>query len=180
MSILDPEWQEGSAVGIAPWDIPANTDGGPRRGSLADYGGALIEDEDPKPPTDGSMLYADLCNGLQAAAAAADKVLFSFSASITLDGGGNPVLSQVTGPGAAAVIASLNLFAAGPGQVQITWSAKVFPTSILGPQVSLNDGTTTFGGGCNAFLINNGLGVEITTWTGASTPANRPFTVSVW
>ncbi len=175
MSILtDPNWTTG-AVGILPWDIPGEL-GGPRRGSVEDYGGAQLEDEDPAPPRDGSMLYADMGNSLQLAAAAADKVHFALGISVTLDLSNNPALSKATGPAEAAVLGTVTLTANGAGDVSLTWPANTFPPSILGPIATLNDGTG--GGGISAVPITNG--VRVYTKNASDVAAYRAFTVLVW
>ena len=170
----DPDWEEGFATGTLPWNLPAQL-GGPRRGALADYGGATCEDEDPKPDKI-TMLYADLVNGLQRHAEAVDNAIAAVIFTVTLDGGGAFVLSQVAGPGdAARDVANFTLTPNATGDVSITWPAGTFPASIAGPMAGLNDATV--GGGVNARLISNG--VSVLTWTDANTAGNRAFTVVV-
>lgn len=161
------------ATGTLPWNLTAD-DGGPRRGSLADYGNATVEDEDTAPDKD-TMLYADLCNGLQRAAAAHDRAVFAVGFTVTVPAG-TPVLSQVTGPGDVTLdLLNFTLTPNGAGDFSITWPANSFPAAILGPTASLNDDTV--GGGINPRLITNG--VRVLTWTGASTAAYRACTVTV-
>lgn len=168
------DWVEGFATGILPWDMTPDL-GGPRRGSLADYGLAVVEDEDPAPDK-LSMIYADLINGLQRHAEAMDRAVISVGFSVTLDGGGIPVLSQVTGPPTVATdVGNFTFLVNGTGDVTISWPANTFPASVLGPLASPNDGTV--GGGATAALVSNG--VRVKTWTGASTAAHRAFTVTV-
>lgn len=183
MSILDDDWEDGTAVGILPWDIPANL-GGARRGSVVDYGGVedeggVVEDEDPKPPRDGSMIYGDMMNGLIVAAAAGDKVHFAVAISVTLNLSGTPVISQVTGPGAAAVSDSLQITQAVTGDVTITWATGTFPPSILGPIATPNDFTSTTASGIEAGLVNSGDSIRVRTFKDGAL-AYRPFTVLVW
>lgn len=175
MGILDPNWTTG-AIGILPWDIPAEL-GGPRRGSVDDYGGAVLEDEDPVPPRDGSMLYADIPNGLIRAAAAADKVHFACAISVTIDGNGDPAISKVTGPSElASVLSTYTIVENSAGSVSITWPAGTFPPSVLNPLASLNDGFGT--GGISASLITDG--VQVFTMAAGDVATSRAFTVLVW
>lgn len=154
------------ATGTYPGDLEE-----PRRGSLQDFGGATVEDEDPLPDK-ATMLYADLCNGLQRAVAAHEKAVMTLGISVTFSGGA-PVVSQVTGGPAAAIIDTITPDDNGTGDTTLSWPAGTFAASILGPMPALNDGTV--GGGITAALVANG--VRVKTWTGASTAADRPFTV---
>ena len=160
------------ATGTYPGDLTAD-DGGPRRGSLQDFGGATLEDEDPQPDK-ATMLYADLGNGLQRAVAAHEKAVFTLGITVTFSGS-DPVVSHVTGGPEAATISAITPTDNGLGDTTLTWPAGTFPASILGPMPALNDGTV--GGGITAALVANG--VRVKTWTGASTAADRPFTVVI-
>ncbi len=164
------------ALGISPWDIPSDL-GGPRRGSLEDYGGARLVDEDPSPPRTGEELYADLCNGLQKAAATHDRVVIALGISVTLDLGGAPALSQCVAPGEDITVSDLTLTATATGDVTISWPDRMLPPSALGPQATLND--LSVGGGAVASMLSSGLGVRVKTWDGTNTLVNRPFTVTV-
>jgi len=161
------------ATGTYPGDLTVD-DGGPRRGSLQDFGGATVEDEDPAPDKN-TMLYADLVNGVQRAVAAHEKCVMTLGISVTFDGGGTPVVSQVTGGPEAATIVTITPTDNGDGDTTLSWPAGTFAASLLGPMPGLNDGTV--GGGITAALVANG--VRVKTWTGASTPANRAFTVVI-
>ena len=159
---------EGFATGTYPGDLDE-----PRRGSLQDFGGATVENEDPL-PDEATMLSADLCNGLQRAVAAHEKAVFTLGITVTFPAT-TPVVSQVTGGPEAATIVTITPNDNGLGDTTLSWPAGTFAASILGPMVSLNDGTV--GGGATAELVANG--VRVKTWTGASTPADRPFTVVI-
>lgn len=159
---------EDFATGTYPGDLEE-----PRRGSLQDFGGATVEDEDPAPDK-ATMLYADLCNGLQRAVAAHEKAVFTLGITVTFSGGA-PVVSQVTGGPEAAIIDTITADDNGDGDTTLSWPAGTFAASILGPMPALNDGTV--GGGITAELVANG--VRVKTWTGTSTAADRPFTVVI-
>lgn len=156
------------ATGTYPGDLEE-----PRRGSLQDFGGATVEDEDSAPDK-ATMLYADLCNGLQRAVAAHEKAVFTIGITVTFSGG-SPVVSQVTGGPEAAIIDTITPTDNGDGDTTLSWPAGTFAASILGPMPALNDGTV--GGGITAALVANG--VRVKTWTGASTAADRAFTVVI-
>ena len=121
------------------------------------------------------MPCADMLNGLQRAVAAHEKAVFTLGISVTFDGGGAPVVSQVTGGPEAAIISTITPTDNGDGDTTLSWPAGTFAASILGPMSALNDGTV--GGGITAALVANG--VRVKTWTGAATPANRAFTVII-
>ncbi len=163
---------EGFATGTYPGDLTAD-DGGPRRGSLQDFGGASIENEDPL-PDEATMPCADMLNGLQRAVAAHEKAVFTLGITVTFSGS-DPVVSQVTGGPEAAIISNISVTDNGLGDTTLEWPAGTFAASILGPMPALNDGTV--GGGITAALVANG--VRVKTWTGASTAADRPFTVII-
>lgn len=158
------------ATGTYPGDLEE-----PRRGSLQDFGNATLEDDEDFAPDKNTMLYADLGNGLQRGVAAHEKAVFKVGITVTFSGG-SPVVSQVTGGPAAAVVDTITPGDDGDGDTTLTWPAGTFAAAILGPMASLND--DTFGGGITVKPIANG--VRVRTWTGASTPADRPFTVTIW
>lgn len=165
---------EGFATGIYPGDLTAD-DGGPRRGSLQDFGGATIENEDPL-PDEATMPCADMLNGLQRAAAAHEKAVFSVGISVTFDGSGAPVVSQVTGPSEAAILTTITPHDDGTGNTSLTWPANTFPASILGPTVTLNEDVAALAP--VALLIANG--VRVKTRNDAGVLTNIAFTVIVY
>lgn len=192
MAIDDSTWEEGTAVGMSPWDIPTEVNGGPRRGGPNDYGqpndGPAFEDEaGSEPPKDGTQLYADMMAAIQCAAISADKVHFAVAFTVTLDGGGAPVLSKITGPGKVCSIDNIGtiftLSDPTPGDVTINWPAGTLPTPILEPGATLNDallGSAAMGGGISAQMLSTGLGVRVLTWDGSNVGTARAFTVRVW
>jgi hypothetical protein len=175
MSALEDDWEEGFATGILPWDMPAER-GGPRRGSLEDYGNALIVDVAAHKPDKLSMLYADLCNGLQRHAAAIDGCIYKLGISVTINDDGDPVVQQAIGPAAASVGASLTLTENGDGDVSITWAAGTFPATILEPLAGLNGDNDDYT--IRAKNIVNG--VRVVTRDSAPAGAWAPFTVLVF
>jgi hypothetical protein len=175
MSALDDDWVEGFATGILPWDMPAER-GGPRRGGLADYGNALIEDVAAHKPNKLSMLYADLCNGLQRHAAAIDGCIYKLGVSVNLDDDGDPVILQVVGPAAAAVGASLELTENATGDVSITWDEGTFPAAVLEPVASLNGDNDDY----TVRAKNIVDGVRVVVRDASPAGAWAPFTVLVF
>lgn len=163
-----------SATGTLPWDLTPAEDG-PRRGSVEDYGGATLEDEDPAPDK-ATMLYADLCNGLQRGVAAHDRAVFAVGIGVHFTGS-TPAITQVTGPGEAASIGtSFTVTDNGTGDTTITWPAGTFPPSVLPPMVARNGGVV--GGGIDVVAVTNG--VRVRTWNGSNAGTDYDFTVTVW
>ena len=158
------------ATGTYPGDLEE-----PRRGSLQDFGGATLEDDEDFAPDKNTMLYADLGNGLQRGVAAHEKCVFSVGISVTFSGGG-PVVSQVTGGAAAAVIDTITPTDNGDGDTTLSWPAGTFPAHILQPAAFINADTDALAP--RAFYVANG--VRVKTKAPDGTPTDMAFTVHVF
>ena len=146
----------------------------PRRPSLDDIGGAVATDHATRAPTKATMPYADAWNQMQRQdermAAMTEVVVLSITFAA-----GVPSVSQFTAMRTTTVIGDFTVTDNGTGDTTITWPANTVTTSTGGPMPGLNDATV--GGGITASLV--ALGVRVLTWTGAATPADRNFTVTV-
>lgn len=165
---------EGFATGTYPGDLTAD-DGGPRRGSLQDFGGATVENEDPL-PDEATMPCADMLNGLQRAVAAHEKAVFTLGISVTFDGGGAPVVSQVTGGPEAAIISTITPTDNGNGDTTLSWPAGTFADHLLPPTVSINEDVDALAP--RAFYVANGVRVKTKNDSGVAT--NMAFTVIIY
>lgn len=152
------------------WDITP-----PRRPSLADVGGATLADHAAKPPNKETMPYADELNQWAKQIERLATMIGSFGVSVTF-GGSGPVVSQYTAMRTTVLNATFTVVPNGTGDTTISWPVNTFPTSVLGPMHALNDGVV--GGGITSALTG-AESIRVKTWTGAATPADRPFTVVV-
>jgi hypothetical protein len=156
------------------WDLlPA--DGGPRRASLADMGGATVEDEDPL-PDEATMIHGGMLNRLQRQVAAHEKAVIAVGFTVTFSAG-TPSIAQVTGPPAAAVVGTFTVVDNGVGDTTIRWPVDTLPPSVLGPMSSLNSLTAGNGIGCVLGTFGGLPGVRVTTWDATNAPADVNFTV---
>ena len=149
------------------WDISP-----PRRPSLSDVGNATLIDHASEPPSKATMPYADQLNQWAKQVERLAAMTAGVGLSVTFSAG-VPSVSQFIAMRTTTVIGNFTVTDNGTGDTTITWPANTFPPSALGPAPALND--TTVGGGITASLVANG--VRVITWTGAATPADRPFTV---
>lgn len=153
------------------WDITP-----PRRPSLDDVGGATLADHAAAPPSKATMPYADQLNQWAKQIERLAALSGAFGLSVTFSGGGAPSVAQYTAMRTTTVNADFTVTDNGTGDTTIAWPASTFPTSVLGPLGSLNDGVV--GGGVTVALAS-ATSIRVKTWTGASTAADRPFTVVV-
>ena len=146
----------------------------PRRPSLDDIGGATLVDDAARPPHKATMPYADQLNQCQLQIERLAAMTEVLTLTVTF-AAGVPSVSQFTASRTTVVIGDFTVTDNGTGDTTITWPANTVTTSTGGPVPGLND--TTVGGGITASLV--ALGVRVLTWTGAATPADRDFTVTV-
>lgn len=163
-------------AGPLPWDLTP-TDGGPRRASLEDMGGATVEDEAPF-PDEATMIHAGMMNRLQRLVAAHDKAVIAIGISVHFAAGA-PVITQVTGPATAAVVGTFTVVDNGVGDTTIKWAVDAFPPSVIGPMASLNDLTLGNGIACALGTFGGLPGVRVKTWNGSNAAADVDFTVVV-
>lgn len=130
------------ALDTCSWDLDAGS-GGPRRPSLADMGGAQLEDDDPNPdPSDPS---ADPLNQVQMQIAAIAKVMPS-AVLLLHFAAGVPFVTVVSAAGTAVDTSIFTVTDLGTGHTQITWPAISSPPTLPSPSLA---------GGGIAFPIAN-------------------------
>lgn len=144
----------------------------PRRPSLDDIGGAVATDHASKPPTKGTMPYADAWNQMQRLCERLSAMSPVCGLSVTFSAG-VPSVAQFTSMRTSVLIGAFTVTDNGTGDTTITWPANTFPTSTLGPIVGLNDGHGTV----FAVLVANGVRVLSKNVANVSTDFN--FTVEV-
>lgn len=154
------------------WDIPL-AEGGPRRPSLADVGGATVEERGR--PDRSRMLYADQVNQWAKQIAALGKVVFTCAISVEF-GPNGPAVVAVLAAGTNVRAESFQITPEGPGQTLITWPAGTLPPPALKPEASI-DSDGAFAAPV-ARLVQGG--VRVKTWTTAGVPASADFTVKLF
>ena len=161
------------ALSVLSWDIELD-DGGPRRPSLADVGGATILDDAPAPDK-SRMLYADLCNQVQKQVAAVGKVVSIAEISVEILAG-VPAIVGVIAPGTNVLIASFDAPTDnGAGDTTITWPDGTLPPASGKPEASMDtDGSYLAPYAQN---VTNGVRVKTRNAAGALTDGN--FTVRI-
>lgn len=156
------------------WDI-APEDGGARRPSLQDVGGATVMEVAPYPDK-ASMIYADQINELQRQVAAQGKVADAARISVHY-ASGTPNITGATGPGTAVVPGLFTVTDNGTGDTSITWpdGTLPIPTPGLQPSATINSvGAFSL----SAAYVTNGVRVRTyTSSTGSAVDAD--FTVEV-
>lgn len=165
-------------MAVAPetltWDL-GEDDGGARRPSIADLGGATVEDEAPLPDK-ASMLYADQVNQWAKQLAAFAKIVPSAKISVRFTAG-SPAIIAAGGPGTAVVPDLFEVTDNGPGDTTIAWDAGVLPLPTgIQPEVTMNqDGDFSI----NAVLGTNS--VRVKSYTASSgVGADVHFTISIY
>lgn len=115
-----------AAPATLTWDLTA-PDGGPRRPSLGDIGGAGLADKaGHAPPRDGSHLYADMVNQWQRQLYALAKM--APLVRLVVGNTGVPFIGDLVSPRENLVIGDFTVASGGTGIVDISWAAGVLPT----------------------------------------------------
>jgi hypothetical protein len=160
-----------AAPDLLTWDIPL-ADGGPRRPSLADVGGATVEDDAPAPDK-SRMLYSDQVNQWAKQIEALGRVAVMCEISVEIIAG-VPTIVGVTAPGTNVVVAT---FPAptdnGIGDTTITWPAGTLPPPSGKPDASID----TDGAFLAPWAGNVTNGVRVKTRNAAGTLTDANFTV---
>ena len=160
------------------WDI-ALVDGGARRPSLEDCGGADVENDDP-PPDETSELTALKCNQWSRQIAAMGRMLPSAGVGIRFNAG-VPVIYQATGPGEQVVAEDFfTVVDVLTGHTEIRWDEGTLPIPILPPVVSRN--TMSAGSEAAEYIVESDVivGVSVMTWDGTNTLADHDFILTIY
>lgn len=156
------------------WDIDP-VDGGARRPTLNDLGGAdFQDDEDYPPPRDGSEPYADEYNATKRTAAAVARVVPN--AIVTVDfAAGTPFIDKLMTASAELVSGDFVLVDTGTGETKITWTTGALPEIVCDPMVSTNGGGDNY---ADAVVVAPN---EIAIFTfAAGVAADVRFTVAIY
>lgn len=164
-----------SALVELSWDVAA-VDGGARRPSLADIGGALLEDKGGSaPPKTGTHLYADMGNQWEKQLAAIGRVVSPVI--ITIDfSAGVPFIDKIQCASAVMVAGDFAVSDDGTGVTRLQWTSTKFPTPTCDPEgPSINSTTGSPALGVVELKLNwAGSGA------GASTPGTHRIIVTTW
>jgi len=163
-----------SAASTLTWDIPL-VNGGARRPSLEDVGGARLEDEAPPnaPTKTGEMPYADMVNQLQLQVAALAKMAAALTVSIKFTAGA-PSVDSFVAPSTLLVLTDIGVVDVSPGVTRLDFAAGKLPPHTVLPKVTINqDGDFT---GIGIQGVNS---VTIKTRNSASGAADADFTVEI-
>lgn len=116
------------ALGKLSWDLdPADGDDtGPRRPTLADLGGALLEDDEAAPPDKSRMPYADQLNQWARQIAAIGRV--GYIAYLAVDvSGPSPVVTAANAPGSKITVNTFTVTPESSGTYLVSWPANALP-----------------------------------------------------
>jgi hypothetical protein len=144
------------------WDLEA-ADGGPRRPSLEDMGGATLVDDTEFEPDRSRMPYAAQLNQLQKQASAQGQVVESLVLSVEFSGGA-PAVVAFTCPRTGMGIDDFTVTDNGTGDTTITWPADTFPPELTRPELTINQDIGAIVGGTVVAVTN---GVRVRTYQAA-------------
>jgi hypothetical protein len=117
------------------WEISI-ADGGARRPTIADLGGAdFVDDDDYPPPRDGSEPYATEYNATKKTVAAVARVVPNAILTIDFDGGA-PFIDKLMAASTNLTAADFTLVDDGVGQTRIQWAAGTLPEIVCDPIAS--------------------------------------------
>jgi hypothetical protein len=153
----------------------AVVDGGARRPTINDVGGAALkDDEEDQPDYEGRMPYAAMLNQGQKQAVATGAIVASARLTIDFDAG-VPFVAALMCPSRTLVAADFALTDNGAGDVTIAWPAGRLPPIVCDPMGNCNAGVvgTTF----DAEVVS-GTSVRVRVGTGA-VAADHRFTIAL-
>lgn len=156
------------------WEIPI-VDGGARRPTIADLGGAdFLDDDDYPPPRDGSEPYATEYNQSKKQVRAVASV--SPSAILTIDfAAGVPFIDKLMAPSSVLTAADFTLIDDGVGQTRIQWAAGTLPEIVCDPIAS-----TSAPSGVHTVNASVSGPTEITILTFTGGYADVRFTIAIY
>jgi hypothetical protein len=160
------------ALAELSWELAAG-DGGPRRPSLADVGGAKLEDDTKRPPNRSKHPYANQLNQWAKQIAAMGQVVPSLILSVEITAGA-PAVVAFACPRGDLEIGDFTVTDNGTGDTTITWPADTLPPELTRPELTINQDTGALVGGTAVSVTN---GVRVRTYN-ASGALNLHFTVT--
>jgi hypothetical protein len=150
------------ALAELSWKLESG-DGGPRRPSLADVGGATLEDDTEFPPNPAKHPYADQLNQWAMQIEAVGRTVESLVLSVEISGG-TPALVAFTCPRDDMEIDDFTVTDNGTGDTTITWPADTFPPELTRPELTINQDVGGIVGGTAVSVTN---GVRVRTYDGS-------------
>jgi hypothetical protein len=163
------------ALDTLSWDLPSN-EGGPRRPSLDDLGGAQLEDDDPNP--DPSEPSADPFNQMTMQASAIAKVVNAALVNVQFTAG-TPAVAQVTAAGSAVDVPTFTLTDNGNGDTTVTWPAQSSPPTVPLPVANaIATAVSTSSRLITTTAVTNG--VRVRTWNAAGTATDTDFSLYIF
>lgn len=137
-----------TAPSTSCWDM-VEDDGGARRPTLEDLGGAELEDAagSDAPPRDGSELYADMVNQNHSAIAGACRTvpLLTFTLRFVA---GAPEIASFQCVREDFEVANLTLADAGNGNTTVAWDDWRLPPMTCDPHLTINEFSASVNTGC--------------------------------
>lgn len=154
------------------WEIPVG-DGGARRPTLADLGGAdFLDDEDYPPPRDGSEPYATEYNQSKKQVRAVASVAPSAILTIGFNAG-TPFLDRLMTPSSTVVPSDFTVTDDGPGLTTISWPVGILPPTTCDPMVTPNQNGTA------SAEVTSTNEVLVRTLS-AGSPTDLRFTIAIY
>lgn len=163
-------------MNTTPWERAAE-DGGAARTTLADLGGATVENEAPFPhPT--YDWTAEKANAASRECAAHARIVDAATICVEFSGSA-PVVVSAIGPGSHVVGGLFTPADNGDGDTTLSWPAGALPVPVARPRVTINGDTV--GMHAAEYVTTDGVvtGVRVRTRNGNNAAANLPFTVDV-
>jgi hypothetical protein len=163
------------ALDTLSWDLDAG-DGGPRRPSLDDLGGAQLEDDDPNPnPSEPS---AAPLNQMTLQASAIAKVIHAAVLFVEFTAGA-PALTQLSAAGSLVNFGTFTVTDNGNGDTTITWPAQSSPPTVPLPVAnSIATAASTSARIITTTAATNG--VRVRTWNSAGTATDTNFALYIF
>lgn len=157
------------------WDLLV-ADGGARRPSLDDVGGAvLIDDPDDPPPVDGEDIYAAMGNQWAGQIQAIGKTVFSVAISVTFSGS-TPSIAGIMATGTNVDASAFTVTDNGVGDTTLSWTSGDLPPMTCSPMASLNGTTPAL---APAASKPTATSIRIVTKDASNVAADLPFTVGI-
>lgn len=158
---------------VCTWDV-APSDGGARRASLEDLGGAHVEDDVPGPDK-GKDLFAGLVNEFGRQLAGVNRIIGAARVWVRV-WAGTPSVYRATGMGLVVDATFFRVTKVATGVFQITWTEGSLPPMVGEPETSLNSGPGQIWG---VWMPNTPNGVAIHTTDGSGQPGDQNFVVTL-
>lgn len=158
------------------WDAEV-ADGGARRPSLADVGGATLEDEAPL-PDESSDWTAAKGNQWQRQVAAIGGAMYSAAIEVRILVN-VPYVYRAIGPGTAVVAGLFTVTDNGTGDTTVAWPVGALPIPDVAPSVSLNGSAAGMIAAEAVTISGINRSVRIRVMNSSGVAADLPFTLVI-